>query len=183
MRNTVMVLVVVMICVGCTEKDQQAMKCVYILEDQLSLLTDEFEAWKNHLKIMENLEAKKVEETQDKDCDSNATELRKSYTAKELEGIYHSDPALCRLAKDLYGVGEGRVKWVEPYDPNVPELQFLIPTDPNWARDYGDNERTRIILNVSANRGMSLNNRNVLAEVAKRLIAMEARFDPNEVKE
>lgn len=59
------------------------------------------------------------------------------------------------------------------YDPNAPELRFLAPTDPNWAVKYGDNERTRVILNVSANRGMSLQNRNILAELAKRVIALE----------
>jgi len=65
-------------------------------------------------------------------------------------------------------------------DPCDQILQFLVPTDPNWARDYGDNERTRIILNVSANRGMALQSRKILAEVAKRLIALEKRFDPND---
>lgn len=75
----------------------------------------------------------------------------------------------------------------EVYDPNAPELQFLGVTDPNWARDYGDTKDTRIILNVSANRGMALQNRNVLAEIAKRFLALEALHidpnDPNEVKE
>ena len=69
------------------------------------------------------------------------------------------------------------------YDPNAPELQFLAVTDPNWARDYGDTKDTRILLNVSVNRGMSLQNRTVLAEVAKRLIALEQRFDPNDPNE
>jgi BMFP domain-containing protein YqiC len=35
-------------------------------------------------------------------------------------------------------------------------------------------------MNVSVNRGMSLRNTQVLAELSKRLLALEARLDPND---
>jgi hypothetical protein len=70
---------------------------------------------------------------------------------------------------------------VEIYTAPGDPCQFLIPADPNWIKDYGDNERTRILYNVSVNRGLALNNRNVLAEVARRLIALEQlHIDPND---
>jgi len=73
--------------------------------------------------------------------------------------------------------------YTAPGDPCDMALQFLVPADPNWIKDYGDNERTRILYNVSVNRGQSLNNRNVIAEIARRLIALEQRnelhIEPN----
>ena len=91
------------------------------------------------------------------------------------------------LAVLMMCVGCMETQTERPYDPNAPELQYILPTDPNWANDYGDNERTRLLMNVSVNRGMALQNRNVLAEISKRFLALEALHidpnEPNEVKE
>lgn len=68
----------------------------------------------------------------------------------------------------------------QTYDPNLPEYGFLEPTEPNWVRDFGDNERTRVIYGISKNRVF-------LAMVSKRLLALEQWqkkqfvFDPNTI--
>lgn len=61
--------------------------------------------------------------------ESNET---KTYTAEELDEIYKDEPALGRLAKDLWGVGEGRIKIVEPNEPEITHTTLSIP-DPNDA--------------------------------------------------
>lgn len=66
------------------------------------------------------------------------------------------------------------------YDPNAPELKFLGPTDPNWARDFGDTREIRELYNICLNRGLINRDRQVLAEVCKRMLAIEARLDPND---
>lgn len=68
------------------------------------------------------------------------------------------------------------------YDPNAPELKYLAElTDPNWIAENGVSKESRVLYNISVNRGMALKNQVILAEVAKRLIAMEATMiDPNE---
>lgn len=59
------------------------------------------------------------------------------------------------------------------YDPNALELSFLEPTDPNWARDYGDNERTRHLFTTSIVRAKLIRDEKIISEIAKRLIALE----------
>lgn len=66
----------------------------------------------------------------------------------------------------------------EPYDPNAPELSFLEPADPNWIRDFGDNERTKLIHQISKNRVMILRDEQIISEIAKRLLAIEKVLDP-----
>lgn len=63
----------------------------------------------------------------------------------------------------------------EPYDPNAQELSFLEPADPNWIRDFGDNERTRIVHQISKNRVMILRDEQIISEIAGRLLALEAK--------
>ncbi len=65
-------------------------------------------------------------------------------------------------------------------DPNDNIYKFLEPVDPNWLRDFGDNERTRLIYTVSVNRGRILRDEQVVSLIAQRLIALEQRFDPND---
>ena len=68
------------------------------------------------------------------------------------------------------------------YDPNAPEFKYLADlTDPNWIKENGISKESREFYNISVNRGMALKNQTILAEVAKRLIALEqAHIDPNE---
>jgi hypothetical protein len=69
-------------------------------------------------------------------------------------------------------------------DPCDPALQYILPADPNWMRDFGDNERTRILMNISVNRGMALRNTQFLAELSKRFLALDALHkDPNDPNE
>lgn len=58
----------------------------------------------------------------------------KTYTIEEIDEIYKDEPALGRLAKDLYGVGEGRIVLREDWHK-------LIPTWP----DYIELEKTLIL--------------------------------------
>ena len=60
-----------------------------------------------------------------------------------------------------------------PYDPNAPELKFLGATDPNWVRDFGDTRETRELYNICLNRGLINRDRQVLAEVCKRMLELE----------
>ena len=74
------------------------------------------------------------------------------------------------------------------YDPNAPELKYMIElTDPNWIEEVGISRDSRVLFNVSVNRGIALKNQAILAEVARRVIAIEkwrnSLTDPNEVKE
>ena len=55
---------------------------------------------------------------------------KETYTAEELDEIYKDEPALGRLAKDLWGVGEGRIKIIEPNEPEITHTTLEIP-DPN----------------------------------------------------
>ncbi len=59
-------------------------------------------------------------------------------------------------------------------DPNDNIYKFLEPVDPNWLRDFGDNERTRVIYTVSVNRGRILRDEQVMSLMAQRLIALES---------
>jgi len=79
-------------------------------------------------------------------------------------------------------------------DPCDAALSYLEPSDPNWIRDFGDNERTRHIHQTSKNRVMILRDEQKTAEIARRLIVLESLHieelralsdpnDPNEVVE
>jgi len=53
-------------------------------------------------------------------------DYKKHYTASELDEIYKDNPSLGRLAKDLHGVGEGKLLWKtdgqgQAYIPTWPE--------------------------------------------------------------
>ena len=74
-------------------------------------------------------------------------------------------------------------------DPCDSIYSFLEPVDPNWIRDFGDNERTRHIQQTSKNRIMILRDQKIISEIARRLLVLEefnktyldfSGWDPNE---
>ena len=59
--------------------------------------------------------------------------------------------------------------------------QFAEPMDPNWSEKYGDDERSLVAMNLSVNRARTLQNQQILAEIAKRFLALEQlHVDPND---
>jgi hypothetical protein len=60
------------------------------------------------------------------------------------------------------------------YDPNDPIYKFIPEADPSWIKEFGDNERVRLIHSISELRV-------VVANMGKRLLELEK--EPNEVKE
>jgi hypothetical protein len=84
---------------------------------------------------------------------------------------------------------EQRIKALESksYDPNDPIYKFIPEADPSWIKEFGDNERTRLLHTISELRF-------VVAMQGKRMMELEQWLktqygldelysDPNEVKE
>lgn len=71
--------------------------------------------------------------------ESEPSESMTTYTAEELDEIYKDEPALGRLAKDLWGVGEGRIKITDLNEP----MKYSLPI-PTWP-DYIELEKDLVL--------------------------------------